>query len=170
MRTSIWCCVVCSLLVSSLHAAEWGMKTGNPEFKSAGPLAFGNDGVLFVGDTKAAAVVAIDTGDKAGEPNEVDLHVHGVDKKIAEACGGSKVMIQDLAVNPKSGVGYMSVSVDGKPGLVKLLTDGNVEAISLDKVDYSKVTLPNPPEDKPVGRRNRNLSRSIDHRHRIQRR
>ena len=160
MRIPVLLAAVCCLLVGSVSAAEWGMKTGDPGFESAGPLAFGNDGVLFVGDTKAAAVVAIDTGDRAGEPNEVDLHVHGIDKKIAKVCGAEEVQIKDLAVNPKSGVGYMSVAVGeaAKPALVKLLPDGEVEQISLDKLNYSKVTLPNAPADKMSGgRRPRNL-------------
>ena len=50
---------------SSAWAAGWtdGMKEGAVTFKSAGPLAFGPDGILFVADTKGAAIVAIATGD-----------------------------------------------------------------------------------------------------------
>jgi hypothetical protein len=48
---------------SSSHAAhKWGLKEGAPDLKSAGQLAFGPDGVLFVGDAKGAAVFAIDRG------------------------------------------------------------------------------------------------------------
>ncbi len=39
------------------------MKDGKPEFKSMGPLTFGPDGILFIADTKSAAIVAIATGD-----------------------------------------------------------------------------------------------------------
>ena len=42
-----------------------GLKEGKPDLKSAGPLAFGPDGILFVGDTAGAALFAIDTGEKA---------------------------------------------------------------------------------------------------------
>ena len=39
------------------------LKSGEFELKSAGPLAFGPEGILFVGDPQAAAIYAIDTGD-----------------------------------------------------------------------------------------------------------
>lgn len=141
-------------------SAEWGMKMGDPGLKSAGPLAFGSDGVLFVGDIKAATVVAIDTGDKDGSPNEVELHAHGLEKSIAKVVGSEKISINDLAVNPASGVGYVSVSVgeDHKPAIVKLLPSGDVEAMPTKEVNFSKVELPNAPEDKMTeGRRPRNL-------------
>ena len=47
---------------SGIASDRWGLTLGNPKLKSAGPLAFGPDGILLVGDTKAATVFAIDTG------------------------------------------------------------------------------------------------------------
>ena len=44
------------------------MKQGNPQLKSAGPLGFGPEGILFVGDTQGSAVFAIDTADRAPRP------------------------------------------------------------------------------------------------------
>ena len=46
------------------------LKQGNPQLKSAGPLGFGPDGILFVGDTQGAAVFAIDTGDRVARDPE----------------------------------------------------------------------------------------------------
>lgn len=160
MRFSILFCIACSLFAQCALSAEWGMKTGDPGLRSAGPLAFGSNGVLFVGDTKSATVVAIDTHDKSGSPNEVDLHVDNIDKEVAAAVGADKVTINDLAVNPASGIGYMSVSVgeEGKPALVKLLPNGKVEHMPTEKVDFAKVELPNAPADKMTeGRRPTNL-------------
>ena len=37
----------------------------NPTFKAIGPLAFSPDGVLFAGDTQAAAIFALDLGKAA---------------------------------------------------------------------------------------------------------
>ena len=132
-------------------AAEWGMKTGNPELKSAGPLAFGDNGVLFVGDVQAATVVALHTKDEPVDVNEIDLHVAGLEKKVASAVKAKTATINDLAVNPKSGVAYLSVSADDKPAIVRLMSDGEIEQWSLEKVDYSKVELPNAPPNKEVG-------------------
>lgn len=51
-------------LPSFLSAAEpIGLKSGAPALQSAGALAFGPEDILFVGDTKSAAVFAIATGD-----------------------------------------------------------------------------------------------------------
>ena len=48
---------VAALQPSSAGAAElYGLTPGTVELKSAGPLAFGPSGVLFVGDAKAAKV------------------------------------------------------------------------------------------------------------------
>ena len=37
-----------------------GLAAGSPDIKSVGPLAFGPEGVLFVGDNVGAAIFAID--------------------------------------------------------------------------------------------------------------
>lgn len=158
MHRLFLCFTIVGLFCNFAFAAEWGMKVGNPDLKSAHSLTFGTDGILFVGDVKSAAVVAIATGDTDGDPNEVELHVHGIDKAIAKAIGQDSVSINDMAVNPESGVGYVSVSYgnDASPAIVKLMPTGDVENMSLVNVTYSKVELPNPPEDKVVGRRARN--------------
>src|SRR5262245_61363541 len=54
-----------ALFASPLLAAEpiAGFTQGTADLKSAGPLAFGPNGVLFIGDPQASAVFAIDTGD-----------------------------------------------------------------------------------------------------------
>ena len=70
MKTITRLLVVSLLAVfTTSHAADLtsGMKQGKAEFKSMGPLAFGPDGILFVADTKAAAVVAIATTDTASK-------------------------------------------------------------------------------------------------------
>lgn len=154
--------VVSLLLVSVCNqlgfAAEFGMKQGNPEFQSVGSLAFGPDGVLFVGDTKAATVYALDTQDHHGSPSEVTLELSGVDQKAAKALGVDKVEVRDFAINPHSGTGYLSVSSgDGSVhAICRVWPNGKLEKLSLDGIYFSKVELPNPPADKPVGRRNRN--------------
>ena len=37
------------------------LKPGPSDIKQAGPLAFGPDGILFIGDTQQGAIYAIDT-------------------------------------------------------------------------------------------------------------
>src|SRR5262249_44587393 len=130
--------------------ATTGMTTGKVDVKSAGPLAFGPDGVLFIGDSLGAKVVAIDTGDtKAGAPASVS--VQGIDGKIAAALGtaADQISIRDVATNPVSKNVYISVSrgrgADAKAVLLKLDTAGKLSEVGLDNVKYSVAELPNPP-------------------------
>ncbi len=59
--------IVLGAFTQGTRAAKWtaDMKEGKVAFQSMGPLAFGPDGILLAADTKAAAIVAIATGDTA---------------------------------------------------------------------------------------------------------
>ena len=149
-------------LVQTSLAVKWtaDMKEGKLELKSAGPLAFGPDGILFIADTKAAAIVALATGDvKAG--GSALLKVEGINQKIAALLGTSadQILIEDLAINPLSHNAYIAVSrgrgADAIPVLVRVKTDGQLEVVALDKVKYSVAALPDAPADKMVGEGNR---------------
>src|SRR5262245_49971063 len=122
LRTRIaWAALLGSALMALPARAE-GLTKGTPDLKSAGPLAFGPDGVLFVGDTQGAAVFAIDTGDRAkGEAGAVK--VEGIDEKVAALLGTSakQILINDMAVNPASGRVYLSVSRGRGPDATPVL-------------------------------------------------
>ncbi len=153
--------VATTALTTTATAADiYKLPVGSPELKSAGPLAFASDGILLIGDNKAAAIVAIQTGDKTGEPAGLEFDVSNLNAKIAEAIGGDPQAIQiaDLAVNPWSGNVYLSVSSGERPAIVKVDGQGIVSKVSLENVGYSRAELPNAPEDKVVGegRRARN--------------
>jgi hypothetical protein len=157
-RRLISCAIVGGLLsMAAVNAAEWGLKEGTPNLKSAGPLAFGPDGILFVGDTKAATIFAIGTGDTKGNPSQVEINVSGLNTKVAELLGvnADKITINDLAVNPLTGNVFLSVSKAGSAAVVKIAADGKLSQLSLQKVAFQKVELPNPPEDKEVTRNGR---------------
>ncbi|RPI85217.1 MAG: hypothetical protein EHM42_06890, partial [Planctomycetaceae bacterium] len=158
MRAKIAVCGVIAVFIatgSSSHAAhKWGLKEGAPDLKSAGQLAFGPDGVLFVGDAKGAAVFAIDTGDAAASAKIAPRNIEDLGAKLAAVSGlTSPVVVNDLAVNPLSGNLYLSLAAgDAKaPALVKIDAAGAISLVSLAKVPYLKATLPNPPEDKLQG-------------------
>jgi hypothetical protein len=150
---------VCIVAPSATAATDWtaAMKEGNPGLKSIGPIAFGPDGILFAADTKAAAIVAIATGDTqptaAGKP----LKVEAINQKIAGLLGttADQVLIDDLAVNPLSRAAYVAVSrgrgPDAMPVLVRVKADGQPEVVPLDKVKYSRGELPDAPVDGVVG-------------------
>lgn len=150
---------VAGLLAPAALAADWmaGMKTGKPEFKSMGSLAFGPDGILFIADAKSAAIVALATGDTQPAIGAKTLKVEGINQKLAGLLGTStdQLLIDDLAVNPLSRSTYLSVSrgrgPDATPVLMRVKTDGQIEAVPLDGVKFSRAQLPDAPIDGVVG-------------------
>lgn len=154
---------LCALgLVAAASAANWteGMKAGKPEIKSVSQLAFGPEGILFVADSKSAAVFALDTGDtKAGSAGA--LKVEGINQKIAALLGTSadQIAITDMAVNPISRNPYIAVnrgrSADATPVLIRVDKSGKLETVSLDNMKHSKAQLPDAPVDGVVGEGNR---------------
>jgi len=62
------------------------LKPGKADLKSAGNMAFGPDGVLFVGDSIGGAIFAIDTQDRT--PSQASpIEVTGLAAKIAGMLG-----------------------------------------------------------------------------------
>lgn len=146
---------------TSAFAAEPanGLQTGTPDIKSAGPLAFGPDGLLFVADAKGAAVFAIDTGKAVPAPAKGAIKVEGVNKKVAAALGTTpeKILINDLAIDPSSGRAYLSVSrgtgPDAAPAIVRVDGEGGVDVLAMQDVPFAKATLPNPTDGSARGGR-----------------
>src|SRR6266852_6059230 len=66
------------------------LKKGTPDLKSAGPLAFGPDGILFVGDPQGASIFAIATGDQKNGAGAGPIKVEAIDGKIASLLGTSE--------------------------------------------------------------------------------
>jgi hypothetical protein len=131
-------------------------QTGKPDLKSAGPLAFGARGILFIGDPKGAAIFAVDTKDTAAE-HKASINVENIKQTIASllGTGPDQIRIQDVAVNPASGKVYLSVSrgrgPDAQPVILRVDAAGKISEFSLDNVAYSKAVLPNPPKDQESG-------------------
>jgi hypothetical protein len=140
-----------ALLSGSTQAGDLtaSLKKGTPDLKSAAALAFGPEGILFVGDTQGAAVFAIATGDQKPAASGA-LKVEGIDEKIASMLGTNPkgIRITDLAVNPASGNAYLSVmrgaGPDANAVLMRVERSGKVGEFPLKDVPFAKVTLPNP--------------------------
>src|SRR6266478_5634046 len=113
------------LIASTARAADpsASLKRGTPDLKSAGPLAFGPDGILFVGDTQGAALFAIDTGDRSPAASKAPINIDDVAAKIASRLGTEpkKVMINDVIVNPVSGRAYLSVARGTGPDAIPVI-------------------------------------------------
>jgi hypothetical protein len=162
-------CVLAGVAVLGLTAAadpSASLKKGTPDLKSAGPLAFGPDGILFVGDTQGAAVFAIDTADRTPSSSGNAINVDDLGAKIASLLGtdAKAVMVNDVAVNPLSGKAYLSVSrgrgPDATPVILRVGGDGKLSELSLENVRFARTDVPNPPsaEAQQKGQRLRNQS------------
>jgi hypothetical protein len=141
------------------QAANEGFREGTPDLKSAGSLAFAPEGVLLVGDSRGAAVFAIQTGDSKGEPKKAQYNIENLGEKVASLLGSSpqNTLIEDVAVNPQSGNVYLSVSrgrgPDATPVILRVNPDGKISEVSLQKVAFAKATLPNAPSPEAKDRR-----------------
>ena len=79
-----------------------GFVEGALELKSAGALAFGPDGVLFVGDSRGGAVYGLAVDDRTPDPHKGEVEINDIDKRIAKLLETpvDQVVIRDMAVNP----------------------------------------------------------------------
>src|SRR4051812_19832063 len=109
---------LCALLAIALFAGAASaatltdsLKPGKADLKSAGVMAFGPDGVLFVGDSIGGAVYAIDTQDRTPSSGAA-INVDGAGQKIAALLGttADQIQVNDVVVNPISMKAYVSVS------------------------------------------------------------
>src|SRR5690348_8179229 len=103
---------LCCAAALAFGASTTAMQTGKAELKSAGPLAFSPDGILFVGDSVGASVFALDVDDRTPAKSAAPVEIKGINEKIAAMLGtvADQIVIQDVAVNPISKNIYLSVS------------------------------------------------------------
>lgn len=141
------------LMTISVQGAGLGdsLKAGTPDIKSAGPLAFAPEGILFFSDPQGAAIFAIDTSDAGGKAPVSTVNVAGLNEKLAAALGTDTkgIRIVDVAVNPASGNVYLSVArgtgPDAAPVLFKVDGAGILSEVSLKNVKFAKASLPSIP-------------------------
>lgn len=137
----------------------YGLVNGTPAIKSMTSLAFGPEGILFIGDSKGAAVFAVDTKDVTSNEKPAAIDLKSVDQKIAALLGtqAENVAIQDLAVNPVSKKVYLAVhNSDGTPVLLTIEGD-KINAVSLKDVAFSTIGLNNAPDEDAKDKRGRSL-------------
>jgi hypothetical protein len=135
-----------------------GMRTGAPDVQSLGPMTFGPENILFVGDSEGASIHAIRIEDGAARSGAIN--VDRIDQRIAEALGvaADQVLIRDMAVHPVSRNVYLSATrgrgAGGQPVLLRVTRDNGIEVVSLDEVMFSTAAIPNAPASDPSARRN----------------
>lgn len=142
-------------------AKDPGMKKGTPDIVSISVLEFNDDGILFIGDSKGGSIYAVDLNDKNASSNQEALNIEDLEGKLAAMLGttADNIMIHDMAVNPLSQNVYLSVSrgrakwtsrwetpndLEDANILIRITPSGDMLEASLENVDYSSATIPNP--------------------------
>jgi len=141
MRTLLALAAV-ALAVAPVGAAE----KGTPDVKSISAMAFGPNGLLFIGDTASAKVFAIETADTA-PAGKGDVMVEKLGDKLGSALGttGENIAVNDFKVNPASGNLYIGVTRKGGGGgpvVIKLDREGKLSEFALKDVTFSEISLP----------------------------
>jgi hypothetical protein len=129
----------------------YGLQVGRADIRSAGPITFGPDGILFLADNAAARVLAVDVADAGGsEPFDVD----DVDARVGSflGCAAGDVVIRDMAVHPVSRNVYLSVQRGrgdaGQAVLVRIVrVDGAIIDVPLDHVPVAEVSIGDAPAE-----------------------
>jgi len=166
-KTSIGMCglLIAVLFTTTAISVDYSssLRAGKAELQSAGALAFGPEGILFVGDSMGAAIFALATEDRTPGSSQSSFDISGVNEKVAALLGTSadQILINDLAVNPISKAVYLSVSrgrgPDAIPLIVRVDSSGKIEEFSLANVKHAKVTLPNTPDPDAKNRNGQSL-------------
>src|SRR5580692_11868374 len=151
-------------VVMGIHAAGKpapaipDLPSGKVQLQSAGALAFGPNGMLFVGDNLGGSVVAIDTQDTKKASGPVQINVSGLDQKIAALVGVTpdQIVLNDMKVNPLSKNVYLSASrgkgPDAQPLIIKVDATGAVSSVSLENVKFAQINLVDAPDSNPTAR------------------
>ena len=122
-----------------------GLKVGHAELKSAGALAFGPDGLLFVADTAGRSVFALDTTDT--KTGNTSAKIEKLDEAIASTLGiaANQLIINDLKVNPATGRVFISAARGKGPDaagvILKISDDGKPVEVDLKKIAFSSVRI-----------------------------
>jgi hypothetical protein len=175
--TNLICRCILVLGLAALGASEpvrAQTKGANP-LQSAGILAFGPGNVLFVGDTKDAAVHAFTLRASDLTPQNVAMGnahnfegrdlISGLDRKLAALLGTTpdQIVINDMVVHQPEKQIFLSVErglgPTAAPVIVKV-NNGQLEVLDLDDLPHSKISIANEPDKQTLefGQRERSLA------------
>lgn len=131
---------------------------GDPGISSINALAFGPQDILFIGDSKAAQIVALDLSGHS-EVDNSKVNIENVDGVIAQQLGASKDQIQitDMVVNPANNNIYLSVMHSSGKALLYMVHEEGLVPIVLDNAKYTKTSLTDAIEIDAKDRRGREL-------------
>ncbi len=141
----------------ALASSNDGLRLGKANLESAGALELGPPGVLFVADSKGAAVWALAIDPPQGKVKEIQ-GIENLDDKVAALLGTTprEIAIKDMAVQEGSGVIYISLmrgrGDQAKPVILTIDADSKISQLRLDKIRHAKLEITNPPKEDDESR------------------
>lgn len=153
-RRKFVCLGLLALLVSTAAVAESPslLTRGKMSPESVGPLAFGPDNILYVGDSQGAAVYALEVQPPKGDAETLES-IDDLDGKIAAMLGTTarNIFIQDMAVHRPSGTAYLSITRgqgdSALPVLVSVAKGGDIAVVSFEAVSHARLAIDNAPAE-----------------------
>lgn len=121
--------------------------------KSISVLTFSPDNVLFVGDSKGAAIFAYELGPSAEAAAGQAFSIAGIDQRIADLLGVTvdQLTIRDMVVHPKTHEAYIALhrghGAQAQPVIVRVNPKGDIHALDLAAIPHTQAALPNPVGD-----------------------
>lgn len=131
---------------------------GNPEIGSISALAFSPEGILFIGDSKNAQVVAVDMSTAKKAVNE-KLFIGDIEGQLEALLGSSSddIQIMDLVVNPNNGNVYLGAQHSSGKAMLFVVNNNSLEPVPMEAVSFSKAEVSNAVEEDAKDRRGRSL-------------
>jgi hypothetical protein len=133
---------------------EYGLQVGTADIRSAGPITFGPEGIMFLADNVAAKVYAVDVADPGDAAGAEPFDLENVDARLASylGCEIDDITIRDMAVHPTSHNVYLSVQRgrgDAGRGVLMRIDrlDGSISDVSLVDVPVAAVTIADAPAE-----------------------
>ena len=128
--------------------------------QSINALTFSPEGVLFIGDSKAAEVYAFTPESESAQNSFENFRIQQVDEAIAEALGttADAISFQDMAVHPVSGNIYLAIHLsNNQPVLLRLSSTGEIAPLDLGSVEFESKRISDPVAENAEDRRGHSL-------------
>ena len=134
---------------TAASTGTYAMRVAPLTLQSVGVMTFGSDATLYVADSRAGAVYAIDVAETERDTSTSGIEIKGIDQKIAAILNTSKddIRIHDMVAHPVSQTIYFSVTKgrgpDATPLIVRLTKrDQRLSVLALDPIRHARVELP----------------------------
>ena len=129
--------------------ANYGMTLAPVTLRSIGVIKFAADGILYVADSRAGAIYAIDVADAVRDTSSSGITVTAIDEQIATLLGvpTAEVRIRDMAAHPVSQALYFSVmrgnGPTAQPVIVRLTkADKRLSIVDLSNIRNARASVP----------------------------